>query len=332
MKMNRKTYLIIGGIVAVVAVVSVVLSTVLGSHGPVIASLEAYPAGASPGGTCQIVCDARASDGGELSYDWQATGGTLDGTGATVTWTAPVTGASHNISVTVVDGHGLKATSQVTIQVRENHAPYITSLTASKDWTTPSDSIEVTCIASDADDDVLSYEWTASGGDISGSGAVVNWTAPEEIGAYDIWVKVKDGWGGEAAAELSLSANSGIPPTVEKLIITPVNNIYLRNSAVPGCNFDVYKNKHYAIECIASNTSGELSYQWSSTDGEISGEGPLITWISPDKLSVGSAYVNVTVMVNVSDGVGNSVVKSVVFHMASCTCGSWPLESGEILF
>ena len=330
--MRNRKYLAIVGIVVVAVVISVVLSTVLANHGPVISSLKADPAGVSFGGNCQIVCDAQASDGGELSYDWQATGGTIEGTGATVTWTAPITGSFYNVSVTVVDQHGLQATSQVTIEVRENHAPFISSLTADKDWTTPSGSIEVTCTASDADNDVLSYVWTANGGDISGTGAVVNWTAPDSIGAYEVTVVVEDGYGGEAVGELSLSANSGIPPTVEKLVITPVNNIYLRNSAVPGCNFDVYKNKHYAIECVASNASGQLSYQWSSTDGEISGEGSLATWISPDKLSAGTAYINVTVTVDVSDGAGNSIVRSVIFHMASCTCGSWPLKSGEVLF
>jgi hypothetical protein len=328
--MNMKRYFIIGGIVAVVAVVSIVLSTALANHGPVINSLQAEPEGVSPGGTCQIVCDAGGSDG--LNYGWSATGGTVAGEGATVTWTAPATIGSCNVTVTVTDEHGSEATSLVTIQVRANHAPTIRSLTADKNWTTPSGSIQLTCDASDREADELTYQWIPSGGAISGTGATVTWTAPDETGAYNIVVVIRDGFGGEATGRLNLSASSGTPPTVEKLVVTPVNNIYLRNSAVVGCNFDVYKDKHYSIECVASNASGELSYQWSSTDGEISGEGPVITWVSPNKLSTSAESINVTVTVIVSDGAGNTLIRDVVFHMASCTCGSWPLESGEVLF
>jgi hypothetical protein len=334
--MNMKRYFIIGGIVAVAAVVSIVLSTVLANHGPVIASLRAEPEGVPPGGICQVVCNATASGDGELSYSWSATQGEVTPTEEedTIMWTAPNSAGSYNVTVTVADSHGREVTSQITIPVRANDAPTITNLTADSSWTTPSGIIQVTCTASDPDrEDVLSYQWTADGGTISGSGPAVNWTAPAGVGAYDITVVVKDGYGGEAVGKLSLSVNLGIPPTVEKLVVTPVSNIYLRNSAVAGCNFDVYKDKQYTIECVASNVSGDLSYQWSSTDGEISGQGQTITWISPDKLSAGTAYINVTVTLTVSDGAGNSIARNVVFHMASCTCGSWPLKSGgEVLF
>jgi hypothetical protein len=328
--MNMKKYFIIGGIIVVAALVSTLLYTVLGNHGPVIASLQAEPEGISPGGSCQIVCDARGSNG--LNYDWSATGGTIAGEGANVTWTAPTTEGSCDVTVMVTDEHGAEATSLVTIQVRVNHAPTIRSLAADKDWTTPSGTIQLTCDASDSDEDELSYQWTASGGAISGTGATVTWKAPVETGAYNIAVVIRDGFGGEATGRLNVSAGSGAPPTVEKLVVTPINNIYLRNSAVVGCNFDVYKDKHYSIECVASNASGELFYQWSSTDGEISGEGSAITWVSPNKLSSSAELINATVTVIVSDGAGNTMVREVVFHMASCTCGSWPLKSGEVLF
>jgi hypothetical protein len=330
--MNKKRYIVIGGIVVVAVVVSVLLYTMLGNQRPVIASVQAEPQGVAPLGSCQIVCAAADPNGDELSYNWTASGGEITGQGATVTWTAPSSSGSCSVAVEVTDGRGGKVTGQVSITVRTNHPPVITSLVPSANWTTPSGTIQLMCSATDVDHDVLSYEWTVDGGDISGTGAAVNWTAPDEIGVYDITVKVKDGYGGEAVGELGLSVNHDVPPTVEKLVITPVNNIYLRNSTVAGCDFDVYKDKYYTIECVASNASGELSYQWSSTDGELSGEGETVTWISPDKLSTGTVNINATVTVIVSDGAGNSIARSVVFHMASCTCGSWPLKSGEVLF
>jgi hypothetical protein len=326
---SKRRYLIVGGIVVAAALLSTLLYTVLGDHGPVIAGLQAEPGRVSSGATCQVVCNATGHRGDELSYSWSASGGETAGKGATVTWTAPQSAGSYNITVVVADRRGGKATAYTTITV--DNPPTILGLVASADWTIPEGTIRLTCAAEDADGDVLSYEWAAEGGDISGTGAAVNWTAPQVTGAYNITVVVRDSYDGEATGKLTLSVNLGIPPTIEKLVVTPIGNKYLRNSAVAGCDFDVYMNKEYAIDCIASNASGELSYQWSCADGETSGQGQTITWIAPDKLST-AVPIKVTVTVTVCDEVGNSIARSVVFRMASCTCGSWPLKSGEVLF
>jgi hypothetical protein len=255
-----------------------------------------------------------------------------------VTWTAPATAGSCNVTVTVTDEHGSEATSLVTIQVRLNHAPSIRSLTASKDWITMSGSVVLTCVASDSDRDELSYQWSADGGRISGTGAAANWTAPNELGIYTITVVVKDGYGGEDRDFVRLAVDSGAPPTVEKLIVTPEGYPYLRKSGTPGCDFDVWKGSpnnltEYDIECIASGTGG-LTYSWycKEGDGQISGEGQKITWTAPNKQSEGAVSVDVTVMVTVSDTAGDSIAKKVVFYMASCSCGSWGLNPGEISF
>jgi hypothetical protein len=330
--MNRKRYLVIIGIVAAVALISVLLYTVLGNHQLVITSLAAEPEGVSPSGSCQIVCNATAPRGEELTYNWSASAGKITGEGATVTWTAPASSGSYNLTVTVTDSRGDNATKQITIPVRANESPTISSLVASAAWTSPSGSLQVTCTASDPDGDLLSYEWTTNGGKISGTGAVVNWTAPQAIGTYNVTVVVKDGYGGEDTKFVPLSVTLGPPPTIEKLVVTPEGHIFLREATHSGCDFDVWKNHAYNIECIASNTSGELSYEWSCTDGEISGEGSTITWTAPNKQSTSTVSVDVTVTVIVSDAVGNSMGKNIVFHIPTCTCGSWGLKSGEISF
>jgi hypothetical protein len=325
--MNRKRYLVIIGIVAAVVLISILLYTVLANHQPAITSLKAEPEGVPPSGSCQIVCNAKAPHGDELSYNWSASGGTITGEGATVTWTAPNSAGSYNVTVTVTDSHGGNATKKITIPVRANEPPTITSLVANADWTTPSGSLQVTCNASDPDGDELSYEWTTNGGDISGTGAAINWTAPKSVGVYNVTVVVKDGYGGEDIRKITLSVALGTPPTIEKLVVTPNGNTFLREPTKLGCDFDVWKSREYDIECIASNTSGELSYEWSCTDGEISGEGSTITWTAPNESSV-----VVTVTAIVSDAEGNSVGKNIVFWIPSCTCGSWGLKSGEISF
>jgi hypothetical protein len=120
---------------------------------------------------------------------------------------------------------------------------------------------------------------------------------------------------------LSVALNP--PPTIENLIVTPKGHIYLRDCTVGGCDYDVWKTREYDIECIASNTSGELVYDWSCTDGNISGEGSNITWTAPNKQSTSTVRVGVTVTVIVSDAAGNSVGKNIVFYIPTCSCGSW---------
>ena len=177
--MNKKRYLIIVGIVAAAVALSILFYTMLANHRPVITNLAAEPERVLPLGTCQIVCNATDPGGYELSYNWSASGGKITGEGAAITWTAPSSVGSYNVTVTVSDSQGAEAKDYRTITV--NNPPTITSLVANASWTTPSGTIQVTCAASDPDRDELSYEWTAGGGDISGTGAVVNWTAPKKL-------------------------------------------------------------------------------------------------------------------------------------------------------
>jgi len=325
--MNKKKYLIIIGIVAAAVLISILLYTMLANRQPVIISLKAEPEGVPPLGSCQIVCNATAPHGDKLSYNWSSSGGVITGEGATVNWTAPYSAGSYNVTVIVTDSRGGEVIDYVTIPVRGNRSPTINSLVANKAWTTRSGSLQVTCDASDPDSDVLSYQWTATGGKISGTGADVNWTAPQGVGTYNVTVVVKDGYGGKDTRFIPLSVTLSPPPTIEKLVVTPNGNTFLREPTKLGCDCDVWKNQKYDIECVASNTSGELVYNWSCAAGNISGEGSTITWTAPNEKSV-----QVTVTAIVSDAKGNSMGKNIVFWIPSCTCGSWGLKSGEISF
>jgi hypothetical protein len=323
--MNRRRYLIIVGVVVVAVLVTVLWQTVLANHRPAIAGLEA-PEMVVPSGTCQVVCIASDPDGDALSYNWSASGGSISGGGAAINWTAPELLGSYNVTVRVTDGRGEEVAKQIAITVRANRPPTISSLVADADWTLPGGNVQLTCTASDPDDDALTYEWSVTAGDISGAGSVVNWTAPQEVGIYDVTVVVKDGHASSDAMSVSLSVNLAPPAVVENMVVTPMGNIYLRNSNQPGCNFDVWKKQQYSIQCNASGT-GELVYEWSCNNGQISGDGSNITWTAPNEIST-----QVTVTVIVYDGAGNSIPKNVVFYVASCTCGSWPLKSGEVSF
>lgn len=308
--MNKRKYLIIVGIVVAVAVIAVVLYTMLANHRPAIAGLEAREK-VVPNGKCEIVCIASDRDGDTLSYNWSASGGNISGTGAAVNWTAPESLGSYNVTVTVTDGRGAEVAKQITIEVRANRAPTISSLAADADWTLPSGTLQMTCTASDPDGDELTYEWTASAGDISGAGEAVNWTAPQEVGAHNVTVVVKDGHGSSAARLLRISVATEEPPTIEALLVT-AEHCYLKTYS---WGYKVGKEQEYHIECIVSDNSSVVSYNWSCDDGEISGEGSMITWTAPNP--PGSTDVTVTAIVSNIDG--NVAVKDVILNVVNCS-------------
>jgi len=307
----KRNRLVIISAVVVVAVLLplILLNTVLANHPPTIASLEAESERILTSGKSQIVCTASDSDGDELSYDWSASAGEISGEGAVVTWTAPNSTGSYDVTVTVTDGRGGEGMDDVTIIVRANQPPTITNLVAGADWSTPSGTIQVTCNALDPDGDELSYEWAATEGSISGTGPEITWTAPEETGTYHVTAVVKDGHGEEDTKSVTLSVATGIPPIIEDLIVT-ANHKYLKETAT---GYKVGKIQEFNIECIVSNTDGELVYEWSCDGGEISGEGSLINWTAPDVAG------KVTVTVVVTDVADNIVSESVILEVVSCS-------------
>ena len=310
--MNKKRWLVIIVIVAAAIVLAILIDTMLANHRPAITGLEAEPDRVIPSGSCQIACNASDADGDELSYNWSAGGGEINGEGATVTWTAPDSAGSYNITVTVTDGRGGEVMNQITITVRANKPPEINSVIADAVWTLPSGSIQVTCDASDPDGDELNYEWSTTGDNISGTGPEVTWTSPEEVGIYHVTVVVKDSHGEEDTRSVTLSVATSAPPTIEDLIVT-ADHKYLKENNTGDYDYKVGKTKEYDIECIASNTSGELVYEWSCDGGEISGEGSMITWTAPDT----SDYFTVTL--TVSDITGNMASKDIVLYVVTCS-------------
>ena len=279
------------------------------NHPPIITSLQAEPEAVLLSASCQIECIASDKDGDQLSYEWLASKGDIEGEGATVTWNAPDSEGIYNLVVKVTDGNGGEAIDYVSITVRGNNPPTITSLIANVDWVTPLGNCQVKCDAEDPDGDELSYEWSANGGNISGTGSVVTWTAPDAMGLYNIKVVVTDGSGEEDTRSLTISVAQDQPPNIEDLVVTPKGHKYLKKYTG---GYEILKGKSCEIECIASDPEGgELSYEWSASAGEISGEGAVITWTAP--LQGGK----VTVAIAASDG-RDVASTSIVFNVKTC--------------
>ena len=308
--MNRKGYVVIAVIVVAAVLLAILLDAMLANHLPAITSLEAAPERVLPSGSCQIMCNATDRDGDELSYNWSAIGGEINGEGATVIWTASNSVGFYDVTVNVTDGRGGEAMKKITIEVRTNKPPEINSLTADAVWTLRSGSLNVTCDATDPDGDELSYEWVTDGGNITGTGTEVVWTAPAEVGIYYVTVSVTDDHGSSATDSLSISVATEQPPIIEELVVT-AEHCYLKTYS---WGYKVGKEQEYQIECTTEDTGVELSYNWSCEDGTISGGGSVITWTAPDEY-----LENTTVTVVVSDITVNMVRKSVALNVVSCS-------------
>jgi len=312
--MNKRAGLIITAVGIAVVLLAVLLPGVLAARPPEITALQAASQRVFPSGSTEIVCTASSPDGVGLNYEWQTTGGSLEGEGAIVVWTAPDVEGFFHVEVTVSDHRGKADTKRIRITSKANVPPMITSLAADDGWTLPSGSLQITCEAEDPDDDELSYQWTATYGSISGTGAIVTWTAPQDVGKYDITVVVSDGHGGSATRTLRVSVETGQPPVIEALEVTKDRHEHCYLIEEDSFKYKVGRNQLYDIECIAHHPDHlELDYQWEYDGGEIEGEGSLITWTAPNTSK------DVTVTVTVSDSAGRTASGSITLNVVSCS-------------
>ena len=193
--------------------------------------------------------------------------------------------------------------------------PSIISLQTQATWAAPGGSLRVTCNAVDSGGGELTYQWSASGGSITGTGAAVDWTAPQVVGMYDLTVMVTNPQGRQTTESLALIVSNGPPPVMESMVITARDHEYLKQTAT---GYMTARSFEYDIECVASATSGDLIYQWSSTGGGISGDGPAVLWTAPDQDG------RVTVAVKAIDSAGNWVSKSLILDVVDCeSCVVW---------
>ncbi len=144
---------------------------IVSNRSPVISSIVANPTTISTGAVSAITCSASDADNDTLTYTWSAASGTISGTGSVINWTAPTSSSTYVINVTVSDGHGGTTQSSVNIiTTRGNFSPVISSVVPNPATLSTGAVSAITCSASDADNDTLTYAWSAASGTITGTG------------------------------------------------------------------------------------------------------------------------------------------------------------------
>ncbi|QUW01684.1 OmpA family protein [Chloracidobacterium sp. MS 40/45] len=143
-----------------------------------------------------------------LTYNWTASVGRIEGTGPNVTYVPPTDRAgTTTVTVTVSDLCCATATASLELTIEKNTCPTVTVMASPTQVKEGSDApISLSAVGRDADDDPLTYRWTTSAGRIQGSGANVTLdTTGLSAGRVVVTVTVDDGkCTGEASTAIEI--------------------------------------------------------------------------------------------------------------------------------
>jgi outer membrane protein OmpA-like peptidoglycan-associated protein len=184
---------------------------------PPVAACAANPASVYAGSGDSVAVHVTASDpdNDSLNYSYTATGGTVEGTGPDGRWnSAGLSAGSYTVNAKVDDAKGGTATCAADIRVepKPNQPPTI-SCSTDRSPIQPGERTGITSIASDPDNDSLTYSYTATGGQVTGNGAKAEFDSTGlQAGSYTVKCSVSDGKGGTADASTNVDVQQPPPP------------------------------------------------------------------------------------------------------------------------
>ncbi len=153
----------------------------------------------------RVFATATDPDGDDVEYSWSAAQGEISGEGKTITYHAKNAVGMVSINCIISDPSGAKDTTSISIEVINNHNPEIKSLKADPAELNVGETTSLHCDAIDGDGDSLEYIWQSDAGSFSGTGATVQWQAPDYLGFQKIYCTVNDGNDGEASDSLEIT-------------------------------------------------------------------------------------------------------------------------------
>ena len=162
-----------------------------------------------------IHVNATDADNDPLTYAYTATGGTVEGTGPDGRWNSSgLAIGSYTVNAKVDDGRGGTATCSADVQVtkRPNRPPVI-SCAPERNPILAGERVAINSTASDPDGDPITYSYSASGGQISGTGASAQFDSTGlSAGSYTVTCTADDGQGGSTSATTNVDVRKPAPP------------------------------------------------------------------------------------------------------------------------
>ncbi len=182
-----------------------------------VAACAANPASVYAGSSDSVAIHVTASDpdNDNLTYSYTATGGAVEGTGADGRWTSTgLSAGSYTVNAKVDDGRGGSATcsTDVRVEPKPNRPPTI-SCSTERSPIQPGERTGINATASDPDNDELTYSYTATGGQVTGTGPKAQFDSTGlQGGSYTVKCSVSDGKGGTADASTNVDVQQPPPP------------------------------------------------------------------------------------------------------------------------
>ncbi len=184
---------------------------------PPTASCSANPASVYAGSNDTVAVHVTASspDSLPLTYSYVATGGAVEGTGPDARWNSSgVSVGSYSVNAKVDDGKGGTASCSADIRVEERpHHPPTASVSANPASIKAGERSTITCNGSSPDNLPLTYNYSASGGQVTGTGAQAEFDSTGvRPGTYSVKCEVADSRGDKADSSTNVEVTQPPPP------------------------------------------------------------------------------------------------------------------------
>ena len=173
----------------------------------------------------------------------------------------------------------------------------------------PSRGGEVLAVVTDESNSALSYEWSATGGEIRKKGEewdLVLWVAPAKTGTYTVTLVVTNAQGQKATKSVDILVTN---EPAQFPVVFSVTCQDCKNS------IEASRFSTYTIKCDAHEPNGgNLSYTWFATIGKIKaeGNGSYATWYT------GGQYGNALITVVVTNDKGNKAEGYLAVNVSCC--------------
>lgn len=189
------------------------------NHPPIAAcSVNPTSVYAGSGDTAAVHVNASDPDNDPLTYSYTVSGGTIEGTGPDARWsTAGLGVGTYTVTAKVDDGRGGTASCAADLKVEEKpHHPPTISCSPERSSIIAGERTAISSAASSPDNLPLTYNYSATGGQITGSGAKVEFDSTGlQPGSYTVKCGVTDERGDKADASTTVEVKE--PPQIKQL-------------------------------------------------------------------------------------------------------------------
>jgi outer membrane protein OmpA-like peptidoglycan-associated protein len=234
---------------------------------PPVAACSASPTSVFAGSSDTVAVHVNASDpdNDPLTYSYTATGGAVDGSGPDARWNpGSATPGNYTVTAQVNDGKGGTASCATDIKVEERpNRPPTATLSVERSPILPGEHTGITCTGTDPDGDPLTYSYTASGGQVTGTGANATFDATGlQPGTYTVKCTVNDGRGGTADASGTVEVKEA--PQVHQLEMKlALHSIYFPTAqpTVAKPNGGLMPSQAVTLDTLAADFTQYLTYR-----------------------------------------------------------------------